>query len=194
MPIPSLIVLVALVRRSWRLRLRARPVFVIVLVMLLLSHCRLASSCSCALLHLHHRVRRACCSSLVCYRRRHPESLAMRARASRAMYLSRTRSWSPVPWRRPPPRCPARLPSELLPILRLRVRWPRAALRGPSDAQRHWDSGSYPKGEQWQPALSLLSEMWVVKLEPDIMSHSPQNSACENRKQWQPARSLLSDM
>mmetsp|Transcript_67532 Transcript_67532/g.191701 ORF Transcript_67532/g.191701 Transcript_67532/m.191701 type:complete len:124 (+) Transcript_67532:193-564(+) len=84
MPIASLIVLVALVRRSWRLRLRARPVLVIVLVMLLLSHWRFASSCSCAR-HLHHRVQRVCCSSLVCYRRRHLESLDMRARASRAM-------------------------------------------------------------------------------------------------------------
>ena len=39
------------------------------------------------------------------------------------------------------------------------------------------------QGEQWQPALSLLSETCMAKLEPNIMSYSHQNSACENRKQ-----------
>lgn len=33
------------------------------------------------------------------------------------------------------------------------------------------------QGERWQPALSFLSEMWVVKSEPYIVSYSP----------WQPA-------
>ncbi|CAK0853036.1 unnamed protein product [Prorocentrum cordatum] len=48
------------------------------------------------------------------------------------------------------------------------------------------------KGEQWQRALALLSEMWEVKLEPNVIfSHSAGISACEKCEQWQRALALL---
>ncbi|CAK0789332.1 unnamed protein product [Prorocentrum cordatum] len=51
------------------------------------------------------------------------------------------------------------------------------------------------KGEQWQRALSLLSEMIEAKSEPDvIISYSAGISACEKGEQWQRALSLLSEM
>ncbi|CAK0809444.1 unnamed protein product [Prorocentrum cordatum] len=34
------------------------------------------------------------------------------------------------------------------------------------------------KGEQWQRALALLSEMWEAKLEPNVISYSAGISAC----------------
>ncbi|CAK0866950.1 unnamed protein product [Prorocentrum cordatum] len=51
------------------------------------------------------------------------------------------------------------------------------------------------KGEQWQRALALLSEIWHVKLEPSIIfSYNAGISACEKGEQWQRALALLSEM
>ena len=50
------------------------------------------------------------------------------------------------------------------------------------------------KGEQWQRALALLSEMWEAKLEPDVISYGAFISACDKGKQWRLALSLLSEM
>ncbi|CAK0892995.1 unnamed protein product [Prorocentrum cordatum] len=50
------------------------------------------------------------------------------------------------------------------------------------------------RGEQWQQALALLSEMSEVKLEPDAISYSAGVSACEKGEQWQRALALLSEM
>ncbi|CAK0825239.1 unnamed protein product [Prorocentrum cordatum] len=50
------------------------------------------------------------------------------------------------------------------------------------------------KGEQWQRALALLSEMREMKLEPNIISYNAGISACEKREQWQDALALLSEM
>eukprot|EP00959_Pyramimonas_sp_CCMP1952_P391033 8194569-Pyramimonas_sp.AAC.1 len=41
-----------------------------------------------------------------------------------------------------------------------------------------------------QPALPLHREMWVVKLEPKMVSHSAPISDCEKCWQWQPAPPL----
>ncbi|CAK0835586.1 unnamed protein product [Prorocentrum cordatum] len=49
------------------------------------------------------------------------------------------------------------------------------------------------KGEQWQRALALLSEMRDAKLEPTV-SYNAGISACEKGEQWQRALSLLGDM
>ncbi|CAK0837724.1 unnamed protein product, partial [Prorocentrum cordatum] len=50
------------------------------------------------------------------------------------------------------------------------------------------------KGEQWQRARALLSEMWEAKLEPDVIfSYNAGISACEKGEQWQRALALLSD-
>ena len=44
---------------------------------------------------------------------------------------------------------------------------------------------------QWQPALPLLRELWVMKLALTVLlSHIP-TIACEKSGQWQPAWSLL---
>ncbi|CAK0863436.1 unnamed protein product [Prorocentrum cordatum] len=43
-------------------------------------------------------------------------------------------------------------------------------------------------------ALALLSEMWEAKLEPDVISYSAGISACEKGEQWQRALALLSEM
>ena len=50
------------------------------------------------------------------------------------------------------------------------------------------------KGEQWQRALALLSEMWEAKLEPNVVSYSAGISACKTGKQWQRALALLGEM
>ncbi|CAK0902491.1 unnamed protein product, partial [Prorocentrum cordatum] len=50
------------------------------------------------------------------------------------------------------------------------------------------------KGEQWQGALALLSEMWEAGLEPDVISYSALISACEKGEQWHRALALLSEM
>ncbi|CAK0852609.1 unnamed protein product, partial [Prorocentrum cordatum] len=47
------------------------------------------------------------------------------------------------------------------------------------------------KGEQWQRALALLSEMKEVKLEPNDFSYSAGVTACEKGGQWQQALSIL---
>ncbi|CAK0825413.1 unnamed protein product, partial [Prorocentrum cordatum] len=51
------------------------------------------------------------------------------------------------------------------------------------------------KGEQWQRALALLSEIREAKLEPDVIfSYTAGISACEKGKQWQRALALLSEI
>ncbi|CAK0836960.1 unnamed protein product, partial [Prorocentrum cordatum] len=50
------------------------------------------------------------------------------------------------------------------------------------------------KGEQWQRALVLLSEMREARLESDVISYSAGISACEKGEQWQHALALLSEM
>ncbi|CAK0832934.1 unnamed protein product [Prorocentrum cordatum] len=50
------------------------------------------------------------------------------------------------------------------------------------------------KGEQWQRALTLLSEMREAKVEPDAVSCNAGISACEKGEQWQRALALLSEM
>ncbi|CAK0851248.1 unnamed protein product [Prorocentrum cordatum] len=51
------------------------------------------------------------------------------------------------------------------------------------------------KGEQWQPALALLSEMREAKVSPDVIyTYSAGISACEKGKKWQLALGLLSEM
>ncbi|CAK0817015.1 unnamed protein product [Prorocentrum cordatum] len=50
------------------------------------------------------------------------------------------------------------------------------------------------KGEQWQRALALLSEMWEAKVEPNVISYSAGASACETGEQWQRALALLGEM
>ncbi|CAK0881598.1 unnamed protein product, partial [Prorocentrum cordatum] len=50
------------------------------------------------------------------------------------------------------------------------------------------------KGEQWQRALTLLSEMREAKLEPNVISYSAGISACEKGEQWQRALALLSEL
>ncbi|CAK0894342.1 unnamed protein product, partial [Prorocentrum cordatum] len=47
------------------------------------------------------------------------------------------------------------------------------------------------KGGQWQRALSLLSEMWQAKLEPNVISYNAGISAWEEGGQWQRALALL---
>ena len=42
--------------------------------------------------------------------------------------------------------------------------------------------------------MALLSEMWEVKLEPNVVSYSAGISACEKGEQWQRALALLSEM
>ncbi|CAK0874049.1 unnamed protein product [Prorocentrum cordatum] len=50
------------------------------------------------------------------------------------------------------------------------------------------------KGEQWQQALALLSDMWEAKLEPNVISYNAGISACEKGEQWHRALALLSEM
>ncbi|CAK0800611.1 unnamed protein product [Prorocentrum cordatum] len=51
------------------------------------------------------------------------------------------------------------------------------------------------KGDQWQRALALLSEMRDAKLEPNaIFSYNAGMSACEKGEQWQRALALLGGM
>ncbi|CAK0874044.1 unnamed protein product [Prorocentrum cordatum] len=87
-----------------------------------------------------------------------------------------------------------------------RVREGRAVAAGPGAAERNagGEAGaglSYSvgisaceKGEQWQLALALLSEMWEAKLEPDVISCNAGISACVKGEQWQRALALLSEM
>ncbi|CAK0863571.1 unnamed protein product [Prorocentrum cordatum] len=50
------------------------------------------------------------------------------------------------------------------------------------------------RGNQWQRALVLLSEMREAGLEADGITCSAGISACANGEQWQPALVLLSAM
>ncbi|CAK0858602.1 unnamed protein product [Prorocentrum cordatum] len=50
------------------------------------------------------------------------------------------------------------------------------------------------KGEQWEQALALLSEMREAKVEPDVISYSAGISACEKGDQWQRAVALLREL
>ncbi|CAK0800945.1 unnamed protein product [Prorocentrum cordatum] len=72
----------------------------------------------------------------------------------------------------------------------------RAAKLDPTDITFSYNAGisACEKGEQWQRALALLSEMREAKLEPDVISYSAGISACEKGGQWQPALALLSEM
>ncbi|CAK0794259.1 unnamed protein product [Prorocentrum cordatum] len=47
------------------------------------------------------------------------------------------------------------------------------------------------RGQQWQRALSLLSQMVETKLEPTVINYSVVTSACQQGQQWQLALSLL---
>ncbi|CAK0858317.1 unnamed protein product [Prorocentrum cordatum] len=72
----------------------------------------------------------------------------------------------------------------------------RCGRRSWSNAGLSYSAGisACEKGEQWQWALALLSEMWEVKVEPNVVSYSAGISACEKGKQWQLALALLSEM
>ncbi|CAK0879377.1 unnamed protein product [Prorocentrum cordatum] len=51
------------------------------------------------------------------------------------------------------------------------------------------------KGDRWQSALALLSEMREAMLEPNVIYiYSAGISACEKGRQWQRALALLSEM
>eukprot|EP00959_Pyramimonas_sp_CCMP1952_P030228 633730-Pyramimonas_sp.AAC.1 len=50
------------------------------------------------------------------------------------------------------------------------------------------------RGEQWQRALSLPSEMWEAKVGPSDISYSSGISTCAKDEPWQRALSLLSGM
>ncbi|CAK0818311.1 unnamed protein product, partial [Prorocentrum cordatum] len=67
---------------------------------------------------------------------------------------------------------------------------------GEAGARLSYNAGisACEKGEQWQRALALLSEMWEAKLEPNVISYSAGISACEKGEQWQRALGLLSEM
>ncbi|CAK0808240.1 unnamed protein product, partial [Prorocentrum cordatum] len=49
-------------------------------------------------------------------------------------------------------------------------------------------------GGQWQRALSLLSEMRELKLDPDCKSYTIGISVHRKGKRWQQALALLSEM
>ncbi|CAK0879656.1 unnamed protein product [Prorocentrum cordatum] len=106
------------------------------------------------------------------------------------------RSWSPT--------------SSILPLQRWdqRVRkWPAvAACAGAAERDVGGEGGprrlvnynagisACAKGEQWQRALALLSEMWEAKLDPDVTSYSAGITACKSGGQWQRALALLTEM
>ena len=50
------------------------------------------------------------------------------------------------------------------------------------------------KGEQWQRALALLSEMWEATLRPSVTSYGAGMSACNKGRQLTRALSLFRDM
>ena len=50
------------------------------------------------------------------------------------------------------------------------------------------------KGERWQQALGMLSNMQHWQVEPDEISYSAALSACEKPLQWQQALGILSAM
>ncbi|CAK0845406.1 unnamed protein product [Prorocentrum cordatum] len=49
------------------------------------------------------------------------------------------------------------------------------------------------KGEQWQRAVALLSEMLEAQIEPNVI-YNAVISACEKGRQWQRAQSLIREM
>ncbi|CAK0881303.1 unnamed protein product [Prorocentrum cordatum] len=88
-----------------------------------------------------------------------------------------------------------------------RVRERRAVAAGTGAAPRHAGGGAgdqrhlcynagtsaCEKGNRWQWALAMLSEMWEVELKPNTI-YSAGISACEKGEQWQRALVLLSEM
>ncbi|CAK0904775.1 unnamed protein product [Prorocentrum cordatum] len=70
-----------------------------------------------------------------------------------------------------------------------------SSLSSPDRSSSGYSAGisACERGEQWQRALLLLSEMREAKLEPDVIHHAG-ISACEKDGQWQQASSLLSEM
>ena len=50
------------------------------------------------------------------------------------------------------------------------------------------------KGEQWQRALWLLSEIQESRLHPTVISYNAGFTACERCGQWRQALSLLSEL
>ncbi|CAK0820506.1 unnamed protein product [Prorocentrum cordatum] len=89
-----------------------------------------------------------------------------------------------------------------------RVREGRAVAAGPGATQRHVGGeaesqslvsysaciSACEKGEQWQHALSLLSEMREATWNDDVIGYSAGISACEKGQQWQRALALLLEM
>ncbi|CAK0874690.1 unnamed protein product, partial [Prorocentrum cordatum] len=69
-------------------------------------------------------------------------------------------------------------------------------VEGEAGAQLSYNAGisACEKGEQWQRALALLSEMREAKLEPDVISYNVGISVCANGGQWQEALSMLRTM
>ncbi|CAK0863184.1 unnamed protein product [Prorocentrum cordatum] len=67
---------------------------------------------------------------------------------------------------------------------------------GEAGARLSYNAGTSAceKGQQWQRALALLSEMKEVKLERNVISYCAGISACEKGEQWQRALALLSEM
>ncbi|CAK0792569.1 unnamed protein product [Prorocentrum cordatum] len=70
---------------------------------------------------------------------------------------------------------------------------------GETGAQCDYSAGisACEKGGQWQRALSLLSEMWEAKLEPNVIPWVTYNagiSACGKGEQWQRAGELFCEM
>ncbi|CAK0871857.1 unnamed protein product [Prorocentrum cordatum] len=50
------------------------------------------------------------------------------------------------------------------------------------------------KRGEWPQALSLLNELWEVRLQPDAISYSAGISACGKGEQWKHALSLIDEM
>ena len=50
------------------------------------------------------------------------------------------------------------------------------------------------KGQQWEQALNLLSEMRSSWLQPDVISYHSAISACDKGRQWEQALRLLLEM
>ncbi|CAK0795975.1 unnamed protein product [Prorocentrum cordatum] len=67
---------------------------------------------------------------------------------------------------------------------------------GEAGAKLSYNAGisACEKGEQWQRALALLSEMREARLEPNVISYNAELCACERCGQWRQALSLLDEM
>ena len=57
-----------------------------------------------------------------------------------------------------------------------------------------YNAQAFEMSEPRHPALTLLSEILAVKLEPAIISHSASSNTCEKVGQWQRAPALLRRM